>query len=210
MLAVGRRALLVDVGSLEAAQSAYRWIRSLVDSGETPEVPRDVVPAAATVLIDGIEDLPWWRQQLLAGWPGGQGGTAETPDGPAGREVTIPVRYDGPDLDVVGRAWGCSGREVVHRHGRTSFTVAFGGFAPGFFYCTSGGALPETPRRDDPRTSVPAGSVALAGEYCGVYPTAMPGGWQLIGSTDEVLFDPDRDEPALLQIGDHLRFEWVS
>ncbi len=85
--------------------------------------------------------------------------------------------------------------------------MAFCGFAPGFAYCVPTEPLPEVPRRDVPRERVPSGSVALAGEYCGVYPTEMPGGWQLLGRTTAVLFDPGREEPALLVPGDSVRFQ---
>jgi KipI family sensor histidine kinase inhibitor len=119
------------------------------------------------------------------------------------------VRYDGDDLDVVARAWGCSTAEVIDRHTSTAYTVAFCGFAPGFAYCTSDLPLPAVPRRSEPRPRVPAGSVALAAEYCGVYPRTMPGGWQLIGTTGAVLFDPRRDRPALLAPGTTVRFEAV-
>ncbi|MGH3446744.1 MAG: 5-oxoprolinase subunit B family protein, partial [Nocardioidaceae bacterium] len=111
------------------------------------------------------------------------------------------------DLDVVADSWSCSVDDVVARHQAATFTVAFCGFAPGFAYCTSDPPLPPVRRRADPRTEVPAGSVALAGEYCGVYPRALPGGWQLIGVTDRTLFDPEQTEPALLRPGDTVRFE---
>lgn len=121
--------------------------------------------------------------------------------------MTLRVRYDGADLEEVAAAWGCGVDDVVRRHLDARFTVAFCGFAPGFAYCTSDPQLPDVPRRRDPRIKVPAGSVALAGPYCGVYPRQMPGGWQLIATTAEVLFDPDREHAALLSPGDLLRFE---
>jgi KipI family sensor histidine kinase inhibitor len=95
---------------------------------------------------------------------------------------------------------------VVAAHTGTPWRVAFGGFAPGFAYLTGGDPRLDVARRDEPRTSVPAGSVGLGGEFSGIYPRASPGGWQLIGRTDMVLWDPDRDPAALLQPGGRVRF----
>ena len=114
--------------------------------------------------------------------------------------------YDGPDLGLVARLWEVSVDEVVRRHTSLTFTSAFCGFAPGFAYLT--GLPPEwwLPRLDDPRARVPAGSVAIAGEWCGVYPTASPGGWLLLGATGITLWDPTAAEPALLAPGTQVRF----
>jgi KipI family sensor histidine kinase inhibitor len=84
--------------------------------------------------------------------------------------------------------------------------VAFGGFAPGFAYLTGGDSRLRVPRRSEPRTTVPAGSVALAGEYSAVYPRSSPGGWQLIGRTDAAIWDLEHDPPALLRPGTWVRF----
>jgi KipI family sensor histidine kinase inhibitor len=201
-LAAGRQALLVELDDAEATRAAYRLILALAGT-ELPR-PVDVVPAARTVLVDGI-DPEAWRLRL----DGAVARDVEAGEaGPPG-DVVVPVRYDGPDLDDVAAAWRCPPAEVATRHQDVIFTVAFCGFAPGFAYCTSGGALPEVPRRSQPRTRVPSGAVGLAGEYCGVYPRQMPGGWQLIGTTELVMFDPDRDEPALLRPGTLVRFEAV-
>jgi KipI family sensor histidine kinase inhibitor len=126
-----------------------------------------------------------------------------------GLTVEIPVRYggpDGPDLDGVAAATGLSAAEVVDLHASADHRVLFLGFAPGFPYL---GGLPSAlamPRRASPRERVPAGSVGIAGEQTGIYPRDMPGGWQLIGRTHAVLFDPARDEPALLAPGTAVRF----
>ena len=123
------------------------------------------------------------------------------------RTVVVPVRYDGPDLAEVAELTGLAEDEVVRRHSGALYTVAFTGFAPGFGYLTGLDPALRVPRRDAPRTRVPAGSVAIAGEYAGVYPRATPGGWRLLGRTDVVLFDPDRDPPGLFGPGDRVRFE---
>jgi KipI family sensor histidine kinase inhibitor len=96
--------------------------------------------------------------------------------------------------------------EVVRRHTGTEWTVAFCGFAPGFGYLTPDGEPWDVPRRDSPRTRVPAGAVALAGGFSGVYPRESPGGWQLIGRTDVAVFDVARDPAALLRPGVRVRF----
>ena len=99
------------------------------------------------------------------------------------------MTYDGPDLAEVARACGVSPEEVVRRHVAATYTVAFLGFAPGFAYLIGGDESLRPGRRDEPRERVPVGAVALAGEYAAVYPRASPGGWQLIGSTELVMFD---------------------
>lgn len=129
---------------------------------------------------------------------------------PAPREFHFRVRYDGEDLAGVAERTGLSVAEVVARHAAPWYEVGLVGFAPGFAYL---GALDPTlvlPRRAEPRPRVPAGAVAIGGAHTGVYPFATPGGWHLIGRTDAVLFDPHRAAPALLRVGDHVRFEPVS
>jgi KipI family sensor histidine kinase inhibitor len=129
--------------------------------------------------------------------------------------VVIPTRYDGADLDSTAERLSTSTDEVVKLHSEAGYVVAFMGFAPGFPYLigdeTALGVLPllELPRLETPRTAVPAGSVAVAAGYCGIYPRSSPGGWNLIGRTESVLFDPSRDPPALLEPGARVRFEPV-
>jgi len=124
-------------------------------------------------------------------------------------ELLIPVHYDGADLDLVARTAELSVAQVVKLHSSAEYTVAFCGFAPGFGYLIG---LPEPLRQarlDDSRPSVPAGSVAVAGEFSAVYPRSSPGGWRLLGHTDVVMFDPAADPPARLTPGDRVRFEPV-
>lgn len=137
-------------------------------------------------------------------------GLHEVGSGTGGHEVEIGVRYDGADLDEVARHTGLTPAEVVLAHTGMPWRVAFGGFVPGFGYLIGGDPRLHVPRRGSPRASVPAGSVALAGEFTGVYPRASPGGWQLIGTTDAVLWDPDRVPPALLTPGSTVRFVDVA
>jgi KipI family sensor histidine kinase inhibitor len=137
----------------------------------------------------------------------------DSPPGASTRMVEIPVRYggeDGPDLDVVARHARLLPDEVVARHAAAEYIVAMIGFAPGFPYLLGLDPALAMPRRADPRTRVPAGSVAIGGAQTGIYPRELPGGWQLIGCTPLVLFDPARDQPCLLAPGDHVRFRAIG
>ncbi|MCE4553545.1 5-oxoprolinase subunit PxpB [Roseateles cellulosilyticus] len=127
----------------------------------------------------------------------------------AGRLVDIPVRYggaDGPDLEFVASHCGLAPEEVVSRHTAAEYVVYFLGFQPGFAYLGGLDGSLHTPRRDEPRVAVPAGSVGIGGVQTGIYPLATPGGWQLIGRTALPLFDPAAEPPTLLAPGDRVRF----
>ena len=128
-----------------------------------------------------------------------------------GLPVTVPTRYDGADLDGVATTLGMSCEAVVELHIRTAYAVAFIGFSPGFPYLVApqGSRLLELPRLATPRTEVPAGSVAVAAGYCGIYPHRSPGGWNLLGHTDLVLFDAARERPSLLTPGTLVQFEAI-
>ena len=198
-------------------------------SASTPAGIDDLVPAARTILVRFDPAVTTARRigALVTRAHGRarqpQSGSAHIleHDGLAGRAhrraptstnadpVVIEVVYDGPDLDDVARQLGVPRDEVVRRHTNAHYTAAFTGFAPGFAYLTAPDADLDVPRRESPRTRVPAGSVGLADEWSGVYPTASPGGWQLIGSTDAVLWRLDRTPPALIRPGDAVRFAAV-
>ncbi|MEV6654620.1 allophanate hydrolase subunit 1 [Streptomyces sp. NPDC051219] len=197
-LPVGAHALLIEVGSAGEAEALHAELLRRRAAEELPAV-QEIVPAARTVLLDGLADPRSLAAQVTS-W-------SVPPLAPsAGPEITVPVRYDGPDLAEVAALWGVPVAEVPRVVGGVSFRVAFCGFAPGFGYLTG---LPErfhVPRRSTPRTAVPAGALGLAGEYAGVYPRSSPGGWQLIGSTDVVLWDPAREPAALLSPGGRVRF----
>lgn len=160
----------------------------------------DVVPGARTVLVDGLQG---WDLDALVAAVRESDVAAERA---AGHEVEVPTTYDGADLDEVARLWDMTRAEVVATHTGTVFTVAFCGFAPGFAYCTGLPADLHVPRRPSPRARVPSGSVGLAGEFTGVYPSASPGGWQLLGRTALALWDSAEDPPARLAPGTVVRF----
>ncbi|AOT57864.1 MULTISPECIES: 5-oxoprolinase subunit PxpB [Streptomyces] len=197
-LEVGERALLLEFERGEEARAFHAELLRRRAAGALPRI-REIVPAERTVLLDGVTD-PARLAARVAGW------AAPPLDAREGPLVEVPVRYDGPDLDEVAALWGVAPAEVGRVHAAIEYRVGFCGFAPGFGYLTG---LPErfaVPRRAAPRTAVPAGSVALAGPYTGVYPRASPGGWQLIGTTRAVLWDPAREPAALLSPGLRVRF----
>jgi KipI family sensor histidine kinase inhibitor len=122
------------------------------------------------------------------------------------RSHVIRTRYDGEDLHDVAERTGLSPADVVEIHSSAEYRVLVVGFVPGFAYL---GALDERlalPRRESPRKRVPPGSVAIAERQTGIYPSATPGGWHIIGTTGEILFDPRRAKPALFEVGDTVRF----
>ncbi len=191
----GDRALLVDLDDVRTVAAHHAgWAVGHPGIAE-------MIPAATTVLVILTEDAEPAR---VSAW------LRETPPaqvlGRSGETITIDVRYDGPDLDEV---CATTGLDIVAVHIGQVWTAAFFGFSPGFAYLVGSDPL-SIPRRADPRTSVPAGSVALAGEYTGVYPTSSPGGWQIIGSTDAALWDVNRDDPALLAPGTRVQFRAVT
>jgi KipI family sensor histidine kinase inhibitor len=192
---VGTQAALVDVPPGTGA----RWRQTLLDlvaDGALP-APDEIVPGHRTVLVVGISASALAR--ALEGLRLRDASAAAT-----GAVVEIPTVYDGADLSDVARQWDTDVATVVRRHAATEFEVGFCGFAPGFAYLV--GMRENVPRRATPRTRVPAGAVALAGRFCGIYPTASPGGWQLIGRTGIELFNVANDPPALLPPGTRVRF----
>ncbi len=179
----------------------------------------EIVPAYAvvTVFFDPLEaDAEVLREQLsrLATVPSARPPvrpsalpSSRPPVRPSARLVTIPTRYDGPDLDHVATETGLSRTEVIRRHAEPEYLVYLLGFVPGWAYLGDLDPALAIPRRNTPRTRVPAGTVAIAGGQTGVYPLATPGGWHLIGNTSLRMFDPAREPAALLRVGDRVRFE---
>jgi KipI family sensor histidine kinase inhibitor len=194
----GERGLLVEVEDLETVHRLHAALRELDPPGVV-----ELVPGYRTVLIVADPAHAGVLDDLAARLPELELPPAEAV---AGETVEIPVSYDGEDLPEVASLTGLEPEEVVRRHTAPEYTVAFLGFSPGFPYLVGLDPALEVTRRDTPRTSIPAGSVGLAGNQTGIYPTASPGGWQLIGHTEVTLFDPTRDPPALLAPGTRLRF----
>ncbi|MFF7592631.1 5-oxoprolinase subunit PxpB [Kitasatospora purpeofusca] len=195
---VGERALLVELPDPAEVTALYGWLRERQSAGELPPV-EEIVPAAHTVLLDGVADVPALARLLRTARPD----RAATAAGPL---IEVPTVYDGADLAEVAARWGVAPEEAVRIHTAPEYVVAFCGFAPGFGYLTGLPARYEVPRRATPRSAVPAGSVALAGPYTGVYPRSSPGGWQLLGRTALPLWDTARTPAALLAPGTRVRF----
>jgi KipI family sensor histidine kinase inhibitor len=201
LLPCGDRALLAEVADATERRRLDATLRRHPLRGSVEHVP-----GARTVLVvaGAPQDLPGLAAALreLVFDPD------EAPD--ESDDLVVEVRYDGPDLQAVASSVGISPDEVVERHTSQVWMVEFAGFAPGFGYLTGSEGGLEVPRRDSPRTRIPAGSVGLAGPYSGIYPRPSPGGWQLIGRSDARLWDADRDPPALLTPGRRIRFVEVG
>ncbi|MEV0669399.1 allophanate hydrolase subunit 1 [Mycobacterium sp. NPDC050441] len=200
----GDQALLLE---FDSTADVLAWTASLTAAQLLGVV--DIVPASRTILIklaDPRYQAPT-RQRLgkLQLQPG------SAPVRPVGQaDVTIDVVYDGADLRDVATLTGLTPEQVIAAHTGSQWQVGFMGFAPGFAYLVGGDERLQVPRRAEPRTSVPPGAVALAGEFSGIYPRQSPGGWQLIGRTDAVMFDVHRDQPALLTPGTWVQFRAIG
>jgi len=225
ILPCGSTALMLELDSVEevrdwhaaAAHARLPGVVDLVPAARTLLVVLDPGRSRAAALADVtpesvLDDLAR-RLRVLQPVRGGRPDATEDVGGTDGPQpLEVPVRYDGADLAEVAALWGCDVAEVVRRHTGARWTVAFCGFAPGFGYLVpdDGGDRWDVPRREVPRTSVPTGSVGLAGPYTGVYPSASPGGWRLIGRTTLELFDATREPPALMVPGRRVRFVDVT
>jgi KipI family sensor histidine kinase inhibitor len=195
LLPYGASAVLLECANLAETQRLRPAIEQRFDA------VTEIVPGAQTLLLRLDRPLTARERQDLLDLPGIEA-TATSEQEP----VVLSVDYSGSDLSEVAERTGMSVDEVVTAHTGQVWTVAFCGFAPGFGYLAGEHDRLAVPRRDRPRTTVPAGAVGLAGTFSGVYPRSGPGGWQLIGRTDATLWDLDRDPPALLRPGGRVRF----
>jgi KipI family sensor histidine kinase inhibitor len=193
----GDSAWLLDLGDNGLV---HRWAGAVRDA-ELPGVCA-VVPGLTTLLVGFDADVTS-AAAIQASIARIEPGPAT--DGADERHV-IDVHYDGEDLDDIARLARLSVDEVVTAHTGTPWRVAFCGFAPGFSYLVGGDARLRVPRRDEARIRVPAGAVAIAGEFSSIYPRMSPGGWQLLGHTDAVLWDAAADPPAILRPGAVVQF----
>jgi KipI family sensor histidine kinase inhibitor len=199
VLDYGDQALLLQ---FDSTTDVLAWAAALREAA-LPGV-LDIVPASRTVLLklDGPRQQSAIRRRLRT--------LRVAPDmvatAPPQEPMTIDVVYDGADLAEVADRTGLTTAQVINAHAATPWQVGFGGFAPGFAYLVGGDPRLAVPRRSEPRSSVPAGAVGLAGEFTGIYPRRSPGGWQLIGHTEVVMWDIDRPNPALLTPGMWVQF----
>jgi len=195
-LACGSDAVLVELAGLDEALALARSLAARPIAGVL-----DVVPGARTVLLvlSPAADRARVRSAVAE-----REGEAATPDEII--EIEVPVVYDGEDVAEVAELTGLSESEVVARHAAATYEVAFTGFAPGFAYLAGLDPALHVPRRATPRQRIPAGAVAIAGEFTGVYPAASPGGWRLLGRALDEMWNLDRTPPALLRPGMRVRF----
>lgn len=193
----GETAALVEVDDLVQVTGLHAALRAHPPAGAA-----EFVPAARTILITYDPAVTSFDRLAAVVGETEIAATQEI----SGSLVEIPVRYDGDDLDAVAETTGLSRADVVRRHVSGDYRVAFCGFAPGFGYLTGLDPVLRVPRRKTPRTRVPVGSVAIAGEFSAVYPTESPGGWHLLGHSLLPMWDADRDPPAALAPGDRVRF----
>ncbi|MEO8575641.1 MAG: 5-oxoprolinase subunit PxpB [Gemmatimonadales bacterium] len=206
----GGIAIRLGVGISEALSDTVVNCARMISSAEIIGVS-DVVPSYATLTVFydptmiGYDDIRGRLVTLLAG------DSSERVDaGPEAKVHRIPVVYDGEDLDDVASRTGLSRAEVIAIHSGVEYRVFVTGFVPGFAYLGILDTRLALPRRESPRKRVPSGSVAIADRQTGIYPAATPGGWHLIGTTAEKMFDPSKDPPSLLEVGDRVRFEPVG
>lgn len=208
---VGESALLVEVPDARAAVELYGRLRQ-----DAPEWVVELVPAACTVLLvfdrerSGRTRAAAWLADAAAAAAAAAADDVNALSQALTRRsiepMQIRLRYDGPDLTEVAQTLGVDTDEVIRLHTEQIWTSAFIGFAPGFAYLVGEHVQLAVPRRATPRAVVPAGSVALAAGYCGIYPRASPGGWHLIGTADALLWDAAATPPALLAPGTRVRF----
>jgi KipI family sensor histidine kinase inhibitor len=195
----GDRALLIECGSTGEVLALAAALRDAHVIGVI-----DIVPGARTVLVSVSETRH--RASVRTAVADVSVPIPRVTPLDTDADVVIDVVYDGPDLGEVSGHLGMDIADVIAAHTGSLWRVGFGGFAPGFAYLVTAVPRLQVPRRSEPRTRVPAGSVGLAGEFSGIYPRESPGGWQLIGHTEAVLWDLHRPRPALLTPGMWVRF----
>ena len=195
----------------ERSPELLRFIHAAARSIQAARIPNveDVVPAylALTIFYDSLRAS---YQEMSSRLAEACQNINESKFESSNRQHRIPVRYDGIDLEAVATGVGLSVEQVIARHTARTYTVDLLGFVPGFAYLSEVDPALQLPRRTQPRPRVAAGSVAIAAAQTGVYPLDTPGGWHIIGTTTTLMFDPARDQPALLAPGDAVRFERVG
>ena len=198
ILPVSLRVVLVELADLDETLALFASLEA-----QPLAAVEEIVPAARTLLVRFWPGTPPDMAAFAADL---RARDISAKAAPSERLVEIPTLYDGEDLDDVARLTGLAPEAVIARHAASEFTVAFTGFAPGFGYLVGGDPALHVARRQSPRTRIPAGTVALAGPFAGVYPQEGPGGWQLIGTTPLKMFDLARDPSTLFQPGTRVRF----
>lgn len=192
----GDSAFLVELDSLDQVLALHAQLTA----DPLPGL-RDVLAAASTVLVQATSpEAAATLAEHIASLP--LDATVDRDD----TLIDIDVVYDGEDLAEAAQLLGMSTEALITAHTSQTWTAAFGGFAPGFTYCIGENHQLDIARKSTPRTAVPAGSVAIAGQFSAVYPRTTPGGWQLLGHTTEVMWQSERDKPALVAPGNRVRY----
>lgn len=206
------RALTVEFGN-EISEKMNRRVRAFCLLLENSNIPGivELVPTYRSVMIH-YEPHIILQKQLIASI---RQIVEDTPDIhlPESEIVDVPVYYggeSGPDLAHVAKAHGITAEEVIRLHSKPHYLIYMLGFTPGFAYLGGMSEKIATPRLSVPRTSLPPGSVGIAGSQTGIYPMTSPGGWQIIGQTPLVLYDPTRDEPILFEAGQRIIFRPIT
>lgn len=202
VLPAGDRAVLIELPDLASALGLHTRLETLQCGPQAIPGVDQLLPAARTLLV-GFDPRRIRRGELLERLEQVSAAPVDRADGAV---VEVPTVYDGEDLAEMAELLGMSPEALAERHGGTDWTAGFAGFAPGFVYLVDGDPVFDVPRRSTPRTRIPAGSVALAGRWSGVYPRESPGGWQLIGRTPLRMWDAGREAPAAIRPGDRVRF----
>lgn len=200
ILPMSDRAILVEYTDLDAVLAHFAPLESAALAGV-----EELIPAASTTMVrfdPTLTDARSLARHILE-VPAAEHAASDH------EAVTVDVVYSGEDLTALADSLGVSSEELVRRHTEATWRGAFAGFAPGFVYCVGDDPFFEVPRRPSPRTRIPAGSVALAGNFSAVYPRESPGGWQLIGRTPERMWDLERTPPAFIQPGQEVRYRAV-
>ena len=201
-LSVNADCFLIELSSLEETLALYSKLQNAQLKGV-----KDLIPAAKTILVF-FNEIETQFQALAAVISRFEIGSSLERNA---QEVIIPIHYNGEDLAQVAALQGLSVADVILKHRQSVWNVAFIGFAPGFAYLSSPDhPFTDIPRLKVPRKKIPAGSLGLAGKYSGIYPKDSPGGWQLIGTTSEKMWDLERQNPALLLPGMTVHFEDVT
>ena len=209
---MGDRSILVELGDTISPDVNRRVQQLMLQLRQAP-LPgvREIAPGYRSLLVvyDPLTIAPAELKERIA-TAAAQPGIAGLPQA---KRLTVPVFYGGdygPDLEAVAGHLGISTDEVIRLHTETSYRVYMIGFTPGYPYMGELPAALAVPRRSTPRTRVPKGSVGIAQRQTGIYPVESPGGWQIIGWTPIELFDPSRQLPSLLEMGDRVKFEAVQ
>lgn len=200
MRAAGEDGLLIELPDVEAVHALADLIRGHDDADRLTEL----IPAARTVMLIGPREVLTRIGDDVQNFEPSAASVGNL------RTIEIPVRYDGADLEDIATRVGLSIEEVIDAHSGAVYSVDFFGFSPGLAYISGTPQAIRVPRRDNPRTRVPVGAVAIANEYTVIYPAATPGGWSIIGSLDgPPMWDTDADPPTRVGLGDRIVFRRV-